>query len=495
MIARTNPRLAFTGALVAAALMLLWPVAINRDAVWFSDTVNYLSAGRKFWAVVLPKSLAPTIVQGTAAARKAAAASIAGAPPTQKSAIGGRSPFYGVVAWAAFAAAGARGVAVVQALWVGAALLLALGTFGIAQLRWRLAAVAGLAVSSTVAAFTCFVMPDVFAALGPLALGLLWFAGNRMHLPERVFWAATLLAATVFHTSVLVVVGVLAVGLALSARRAVRRREAGTIAGVLATASVATVATVALASMIGHTRVTTPPFLLARVIGDGTAAPVLASECPTRHWQTCRYLPAMPMTENEFLWDSTRAPYWVGLPPDLRAAVAAEQGPILRAVLVQSPLTQLGRSLHNVVAQLGTVSLHEFEYHHIVDMTLSASDFAPARARFDASAISRNRLSLTPLANLWGAVAALSAVAIVGALLFRRRLGIGPVTAGIAATLLAAIVVNAAVNGVVSGVFGRYGAREAWLALLAVIALAAARRRAAVPATAPAHATAEPAIA
>lgn len=460
-------------ATVLAALLLLWPVALNRDAFVFGDTVNYLTAGRKVWTVA-----GNAVHRSVAAPAGAAVASDSSRPELARStiALGGRSPFYGAIAWTVFPRGGAVAVAVFQAVWVAAALLLAFGRLGLGSLRRRVAAIALLSAASTAGFFTSTVMPDVFAGLAVVAIGLLWFAGAAMGRAERGFWLGTLLAATLFHVSILLMGVVITAGLWLATRSAWPRREALTIALIFGIAGAGTAAVEAVATMVTRTRVVSPPILLARLIGDGTAGKVLAADCPTRHYETCRFLPALPLKENDFLWQSPRTTAWINSSDASRIAVVAEQRVIIEAVLTRYPLTQLARSLANAAEQLWTTGLGEFEINPAIDLGMRPPEFAEPLARYHASAVVRDRLSLAPLATAWAVIYGLAAAITLALLLGWRRLGLNPATVGVVVTVFAGIIVNAAVNGALSGVFGRYGARVAWLALFGLIALIASRR-------------------
>lgn len=49
-----------------------------------------------------------------------------------------------------------------------------------------------------------------------------------------------------------------------------------------------------------------PPFLLARVIGDGTGKLYLKEYCIQRDYAICKYIDILPKTSQQFLWGKTR---------------------------------------------------------------------------------------------------------------------------------------------------------------------------------------------
>ncbi len=89
----------------------------------------------------------------------------------------------------------------------------------------------------------------------------------------------------------------------------------------------------------------------------------------------------------------------------------------------------------------------------------------------------RSRLTV-PVSKAWhGAVAAIATLVALVALARRQRPGSPPSRLVAAAVfLLVAVVVNAAVCGILSGPFARYQARIVWLVPLTAVLLVAGRR-------------------
>ena len=182
-------------------LMFCWPLAYNRDAILFSDTVPYLTAGREVWAGL--GNL--THVHAAKAATKAASVSESGASPDAHvhRAISGRSPYYGAFAWQSRRFGGIVGVGVAQAAWLALVVLAAFPTLGITTWPRQLAAAGTLAATTSLPFFVATVMPDAFAGVGALSIGLLWCFGREMSRGRQIFWLFNLLAATLFHMSFL----------------------------------------------------------------------------------------------------------------------------------------------------------------------------------------------------------------------------------------------------------------------------------------------------
>jgi hypothetical protein len=106
---------------------------------------------------------------------------------------------------------------------------------------------------------------------------------------------------------------------------------------------------------------------------------------------------------------------------------------------------------------------------------------ALAAGKVDAIAFSREsltgRLDVTPLNFIHIPAGALAILGLAGLLVFRRRLDLPPQAVALAATVLLALLVNAAVCGVFSHAAERYQSRLIPLAPLALMTLLVARRR------------------
>jgi hypothetical protein len=217
------------------------------------------------------------------------------------------------------------------------------------------------------------------------------------------------------------------------------------------------------------------------MIGDGTATQVLARDCaaprPGLHgapprWALCRYLPHMPMTADEFLWDLKSDLPWAALPLPEQLALAREEQPMLMAVMAGHPGAQLGASLRNSFDQLANHDLGEFGVAYIRGSLAPSMDNPTLRAdmlAWQTTAAGTDRFPFAPLSAFWLAVH-VAALAVIGAAL-RWRHAIPAHLAALALAVPLLLVINAAVHGALSGSHGRYQAPLQGLTLLAAAAL------------------------
>ena len=473
--------------ILLAALLLSWPLVANRTAILFPDSVAFFVAGRKMVKIASDQLLheAPATSASTGTA-------LDPQPRVNTAPLVHRSPYYSLMAWLGRLASGdLAGAALLQLLWVAAAVALALPRLGITGWWPRAATVAVLAVATPLGFYSAVALPDVFSGILVLSLAML-LLGSPRRWPEQGFWAFSLVASAVFHTAFLLTgVALLAVLLAWLWRDAAAlpnqelRNRALLVAALLGVAAAGhSIAKVASERSVGKS-LEQPPFLLARMIGDGTAGKVLRAECARTDYATCRYLPALPMTENDMLWHGTRQTPWVRLPPAERARLRAEQGIFMRIVAERHLPEQVAISLGNALRQLATVHLLSFSPRPILPVLLQASGMSAELAEMRASRIWTNSFPLAALGGGWGFVYGAAALLSVLALAMPGRVALGlglPVervrqalrspVAGAVAILLLGLLFNAGINGVLSTVVGRYQGRMSWLALLGAIVLA-----------------------
>jgi hypothetical protein len=455
--------------LAVGAILLLWPLAWNRSAVLFDDTIPYLMDGRQVWfaadrAVHLFHKAKPA---------GAASASEAGADAVNRphDPLGGRSPYYGAFAWGGRLMGGLGLVVVLQAAWLAGMILDAWALLGIPQAPWRLAGMAVIAVTTSLAFFVTTIMPDAFAGAVPLSICLIWFCRSRMSRWSLAFWWLSLTASMLFHTSFLIwgfaLLGCLAVVYARKLRAFVPSLIISAAAFCIAVTGTAAISAVTL--RITGVKITPIPFLLARTIGDGTAAKVLQQDCPQARYVTCRFVKDLPLTADEFLWRDR----WVTLPVDQRAAVASEQDAIVFKALTRYPAEQFVRSTQNGIVQLGALGLGGYEKNRTLELEVGRWELSSDMAGFRTSPVWTTPAELGALAGFWKILYLAAAVLAVVGLAARK----GPAAQlsaevrSVLAWLLIAVVIGALEHGALSGVQGRYGSRVSWLPMFTLCTL------------------------
>lgn len=468
-------------------LLLLWPVAFNKSVILYPDTRSYIGD-----AAGVIYGLRDALVSGLKSANSPDSKNNAALSDSSEAAqtISGRSIYYGGFAVIGWRAGSFTIIAGLQALWCAVALLLVLTRFGITRPRDQLAVAASLAIFTSLGFFAGTLLPDVFAGIAIAALGMLLVFGRRLAAPEAIFWVLSLAFAGATHNAILLAVGATFAIVALAARQRPGAGH-GLIAGGLALAIVGGLVATPLLERTTGVKVINVPFLLARSIEDGTGARLLADDCSKVGYSSCRFLPHLPLSANELLWNpqaskvtgETTPTGWANLPPAERLAISREANTIALRAFLRYPLQQVTTSLGNWANQSVNLDIEKFGWP---ETTVSSyrlmrdSDFAPEGEQYKASRIATGTFPLGLLSGLWFAVYLLSAIAIVGMVLtaWRRQLSIDLETRLFVGTAITGIILNAAVCGILSSGVGRYQSRVSWLLLLSAILLAHALRRA-----------------
>jgi hypothetical protein len=328
--------------------------------------------------------------------------------------------------------------------------------------------------------FTTVILPDVFAGLAVLALAQLLPHGAAMTRRERMLWLALLLACVLSHKGILAMAAAI-LGLYLLWHALTDRRWSH-LPGVLVVLVVAMAGhmavNVATERLSGQKLVQTP-FALARIVGDGTAERYLRARCPDAGYRLCAYTNRFPMTENVFLWshDADRG-IMQAVPLSDRQQISDEANALVIAAVSAHPLHQIDASLGNLIAQFSTVGITEYALGPNPSRSASPR-LSGLLKRYEASLAGRGLWPFDALSQLMTIVYFVSLTLLLLLLVRRGRSGWrdDPQLA-IIGWVLVGLVVNAAVSGVIGGVFDRYQGRVAWLVpLMAVAALAHLRHR------------------
>lgn len=351
----------------------------------------------------------------------------------------------------------------------------------------HLVVMALLSLGTTLPFFAGFAMPDLWAGVGLVAMAGLLFAREGLGRAERFALFGLSLAALTFHQSnPLVAVGatLASVGGARTVWRVPWRRLSPGLAslGVALCCAVALQAGYALAvrSASGDT-LRSPPFLAARILADGPGREYLRQSCARgANWALCRFRDH-PLDDSQvILWSGDRSRGLYGLTrTEERIRIDREQIRFVLAAVAYDPGGAVRAAALNTWRTLTNVELEDplrdphfyltdpewrdtFIADLVHDMGPCDPDERGCKPRFDP-------LQLAP----WHGAVCAAAVAWIGWTAGRRRTRalfndqLGPVLV----LLLSAVLVNAAVTGILSGPFARYGARVAWLPPFAALLL------------------------
>lgn len=460
------------------ALLLLLPGMINGDPLLFPDSMGYFHAGEAA-AGEAQKLISPKDAGGTSTAPAKTL------EERQSDNIStARSAYYGLFFWLMHRIGGEWGLPLAQIAITVLSLQLALPhLFAPGARRSALAqcSVALIALVGGLGAFAITIMPDIFSGLMILGLAILLIRWRRLSVGEKLYWLALVFASCLFHKAS-VALGIMLVALFAFAAIVVRRFPLWNVAaltGVLMAAFAAHAAVgIAVERLTGRPTVEVP-FLLARIVGDGTAERYLRRRCPDAGFALCGHLHRFPMSENDFLWSPLPEHGLMNVVAPEESALISREAPAVVIETVQAyPLAQLAASSENAVRQFFGVGVTEFGRPIKTRTGLAAEMQALLRNQQD-SAVAEGWMPLPAISRVMTAayVAALLALMLLAPRLVRRG---ADERLMVALLLCAGVTLNAIVTGVLSGVFDRYQGRVAWLLLLAAaIAFFSLRERSA----------------
>jgi hypothetical protein len=379
----------------------------------------------------------------------------------------GRSALYGV-----FLAAGIPfdfwPNVVLQAALSAAVIAVAVRICGDRGPAMFLLVVTALALGTSLPWYAGQLMPDIFLPLAVVALHLLAFARERLRASETLLLAGVLMFALASHMSIVAVTAAL---LTLFVTVRLLHRRLGFPQPRLAAPFGAAIAGIALAlasnlAIVGHLGLTPggTTFLFGRLIQDGIVARLLEARCPDPSLRLCAFRAELPQGADDWLWGNSplgKLGGWEAFEPEARR--------IIRDSVVSYPfahITTAARATAEQMVTLGTgEGLKSKDNWHAESVLRQYAHgtmprFAASRQQQDALDFRIVNLLHVPLA-----LVATAALPLLIVLARRRR----PQMAMLAATVLLALVVNAAVCGIFSNPNPRYQSRIAPLAILTLL--------------------------
>jgi hypothetical protein len=208
-----------------------------------------------------------------------------------------------------------------------------------------------------------------------------------------------------------------------------------------------------------------PTFVFARMLQDGIVMRLLEDTCPQSGYKLCAYKDSLPATADGFLW-TPRSPF-VAL--GHFAGTEAESARIVRAAILRYPLLQIRAAAANASAQFvkfGTGDQIEPQEWVLAPVL---RHYIPSQMRaYFAARQQRGEIRFRGISRLDVAVGFVSLTGV--SLLFlwfllKRRTE----PAAFHGFVLAALIGNAAICGILSGPHDRYQSRLVWLASLAIM--------------------------
>jgi hypothetical protein len=456
------------------SIMLLLPVVANGYPLLFFDTPAYLTAGEG----ILKR--AGIVEKAPPAVAKQTNDQDAGAPGSKKETTGfsdARSIYYGLLADLGRKIGGLYLTAAIQALWIASAVVFAMKRTGPTSAKAQLGVMAAVALLGGAAFTVSVILPDM--AGGVLLLGLAIVAGyaDRLSRGEWIFWLISIIAAISFHKAFFLVGIATFIASGLLPDRPLWRGKAGLLmSGALAASAVLTFGTEPVVERI--TGVETPhvPFLLGRMVEDGTAVTLMREECPRTHWATCAMLPGMPMNASEFLWDGTtrggvRVDGWVARPVAERSQISAEASEIVKRTALSYPWWQTRAAIWNAFDQF--VSAGVTRYHQSAFMAEVTGAQLPTETLQMKRGTFYERPAFLAYASAVMVPFCVGSALLLSVAVFRRWSGEWDRSTTFGAAILLGTVLNAAIGGALVVVVDRYQGRLAWTLMFAALVLLA----------------------
>jgi hypothetical protein len=286
------------------------------------------------------------------------------------------------------------------------------------------------AVATPLGFFVCCIMPDVWAPTLVLTAAALLAGGERLSQAERLIAFLFLAFAAAAHTThILLLAAVIGVALIVIVARGVFRARLGApglTAGLACLALIAGAASGAAFNLavtkVYHAPPVQPPFLTARLIGDGREGDVwLRGHCPAAGFQACAYVSRLPMPTDDFLWsaDPTKSAFWTASPAE-RAMLGNEQFRFAAAVAKDDPLGVAREIADDGASQFFDMSLRDFNHKDTVRAALESWMVEPEATIWRASMAYRKAWPIPLLDGLEHAAFALG-LAGLAALIIRAR--------------------------------------------------------------------------
>jgi hypothetical protein len=335
--------------------------------------------------------------------------------------------------------------------------------------------VAALTVATSLPWFVSQLMPDILFPAGVLALYLLAFGGNEIRNGERGGLAAVIAFAIASHMAFMavalgLVAALLVVGL-LKNFPAPRVALAGLAVG--AGLLLAPLSNLAITGKLAFTP-GGASFVFNRLVEDGIVGRYLDDTCPDPSLRICPYRDKLTRGYDDWLWRND-TPFWqLGGWKDY----SGEERRIILATIAMYPGMHVTNAIHHVGDQLVSFATEiSTDHGENAHTTYTFREYLPQL--YPALMTTRQltgRLDVTPLNFIHIPAGALSILGLAGLLVFRRRLDLPPQAVALAATVLLALLVNAAVCGVFSHAAERYQSRLMPLATFAVMTLLVRRR-------------------
>ncbi len=454
--------------LVSVVIVLVVPI-LNGGPVIFYDTPSYLEHATKFAGILFPVDSSVGAAALLPESQKAF-----GSPEADNIVTAGRSLYYGLLIFIGW----------VTSLWTPAIfqalvlswLVLLLFKFASPQ-AWAAKAIVTLAVISifgSASFFAGLLMPDVWVGMMVLALALLWAYEDRMSIWTKLAMLAIMIYSVVVHASHFAILGAVTVFFAVlwmlklhRAESPVRKLAMPTIA--LVCGMIGMVAWT-LAVTVGHgAKVMHRPFIAAHLTELGPGTNYLKESCPESSFALCDFKDNLPVYWIDFLFDeSPETGVFGAASPEQRLAISEEEVSFALQTLLAEPVATISGLLTHGLMQLWTIEIYDVPVSYTQEKFLV--DHAPADV---VEFVKSTRLYNSPelavtIERNTEILAGLSVVMLAALLFLRIRRGTPADSQTVAMdyviiVLIAGVVLNALICGILASPYGRFQARIIWV--------------------------------
>ena len=484
------------GLLCALTLVFCLPAILNGTPFVYVDTATYLAQGQEAMRAFLPWLVPEGAAVMPTAADAPPVAAIAS--PDAQPVVGGRSIYYGLAAYAAMAMTGGWAMVVAQAAALAWPILLI--TRRVAGRRWTWAALLlslVAAFGTPAGVFAGLVTPDIWAAAMVLAVAALAVCRSLGRGARASLYAIVAYAGLVHTSHLLVLASATAVFWAIRwARGGQPMGQRPFESGLTACVAVGVAGAIVFGAVVEQRYGAPPisrPHLTARLIDSGPGAQAANAACADgADLAICDHLDRIPQRWTAFLFDPDPATgVFDPASPAQKRALAADDKRFAAATFAHAPfgtLWALTRDAGQQVLMFDVYGTPTTANARAATMLTFTPDIR-AGIRSGRSFARPDLFAVLDTVHRWLTGLALGVAALAfGAAAFSDR-SVDRNAALVFAVCVGGVLLNAAVCGALASPYGRFGARIAWLIVIAVPLLAtslpqtlpALRRKVALP--------------
>lgn len=458
--------------LIGAAIMLALPV-LNGGPFFYFDTATYVEQFAKVVGVLFPQPVDPIGQTVTVAATP----KTFGTAQSDRVVIGGRSIYYAIYAYIGW----------VTTIWLPVILQsLTLSWLVVTLFRhldipmWEygaLATLGGLAALTSASFFVGLIMPDIWVGLMVLALALLWGVRSGLNRKNKIALLVVLSFAVLIHNSHLALLAAL-ITLYLLMRILPRWRARcpwGLLVIPVTALGIGILGQIAFSTAVRTVygaQIVNRPFITAHLVEMGAGTRLVQETCPQSGYALCDFADRLPVDWIAFLFDSDpKAGVFAAAAPVQQKLLSEEQMQFALHTLWAEPAATIIGLATDGVAQLWTLSMHDVALNRENDTYISTRFPPDLIELIQGTHIYGHPELLNALLRLVQVTGVMSAIASVLWALQRYSGDKHQSTASrridrVIIILIAGVVLNALICGVLASPYGRFQARIVWLLLL-----------------------------